>query len=163
MSRLPFHCLLIQFHAAPHVTLRMKAEFTSLGEAVYWSAAWLFPSPFHSTSYIFHFGKSSAISIKLNFTADSDEEQQNKWLGSLTSKQNAFYFASTTEKSGQLYRFGMKRHLKLFWHSSTKGEGQSFQDLNMFPSFLSIAICERELRERLMLMITEELSLLRFP
>lgn len=155
----------VQLHATP----RMKAELTSLGEAAHWSAAWLSSNPFHSTSYIFHFGKSSAVSIKLNFTTDSDEEQQKKWFGSLAVKQFTFYSVSTTEKSGpgfeqkQLYWFGMKRHLKLLWHSSTKGEGQSFWDLKMFPSFLSIAICERELRGPLMLMITEELSLLRFP
>lgn len=107
---------------------------------------------------------------RINFSTDRDQEQQSKWLISLTLKQYTFYFASTAEKPGpgfeqkQLYWFGMKRHLKLFWHSSTKGEGQSFQDLKMFSSFLSIAICERELREPLMLMITEELSLLRrFP
>ena len=132
--------------------------------------AWFSTNPFHSTSYIFHLGKSYAIPIKLNFTTDSDEEQQSKWLSSLTLKQHTFSFASTAEKPGpgfeqkQLHWFGMKRHLKLFWHSSTKGEGHSFWDLKMFPSILSIAICERELREPLMLMITEELSLLRrFP
>lgn len=152
-----------------HVALRVKAELPSLGKAVHCPAAWLSTNPFHSTSYILHLRKFSVISTKLNFTTDSDEEPQIKWLSSLTLKECTFYFASTAEKPGpgfeqrQLYWFGMKRHLKLFWHSNTKGPGQSFQDLKMFPSFLSIAVCERELREPLMLMITEELSLLRFP
>lgn len=159
-------------HSAPcrvqlHVALKMKAELLSLGEAVHWPTSWFSINPFHSTSYIFHSGKPYAIHTKHNFTTDG--QQQSKWLKSLTLKQYTFYFASTAEKpepsfeQKQLYWFGMKRRLKLFWHSCTKGESQSSQDLKMFPSFLSIAVCERELREPLMLMITEELSLLRFP
>lgn len=148
------------------VALGVKAELLSLGEAACCPAAWLSTNHFYSISYVCHIRKSSAIPTKLNFTTDNDEKQRSEWLRSLTLKQYTFYFASTAEEPGpgfeqkQLYWFGVKRHLKLFWHSNTKGEGQSFQDLKMF---LSIAICERELREPLMLMIAEELSLLRFP
>lgn len=42
------------------------------------------------TLQVFHLGKSSAIPTKLNFTPDSDEELQSKWLSSLTLKQYTF-------------------------------------------------------------------------